>query len=294
MRKAELLFCVCVISLVPCCQRTDPITPINLQITSAVPSPFDGVKPGDERTIAGVKLCWCPPGKFTMGSPRGELERRPGEDQVEVTLTRGFWVGKYGVTQGWNGWPGAAGQLTEGGPGDDSPLTPSTTPRRRRSAETHRRGAVPGPRVGFRLPGAVDRLPAGRHATCWQLSSRRTSRASCSMEPKRGRRTGGRQRSALSATPGAFDMHGNIYEWCRDWFIRSCGRADPISDAKATARRQSTGDASACAAAGAMMVGVPDGVSLRFEPGGGKIGRLSVVSVVAGEFWACQGSNKKI
>jgi hypothetical protein len=54
----------------------------------------DGKRPGEERTIAGVKLCWCPPGKFTMGSPQEEPDRRPGEDQVEVTLTRGFWAGK--------------------------------------------------------------------------------------------------------------------------------------------------------------------------------------------------------
>ena len=58
------------------------------------PAAFDGTRAGDERTVAGVKLCWCPPGKFTMGSPPGEPERRPGEDQVEVTLTRGFWIGQ--------------------------------------------------------------------------------------------------------------------------------------------------------------------------------------------------------
>src|SRR5690349_19120257 len=50
-----------------------------------------GSKPGEEKTVAGVKLRWCPPGRFTMGSPPGEPERRPGEDQVEVRLTRGFW-----------------------------------------------------------------------------------------------------------------------------------------------------------------------------------------------------------
>ena len=35
-----------------------------------------------------------------MGSPPDEPERRPGEDQVEVRLTKGFWMGKYAVTQG--------------------------------------------------------------------------------------------------------------------------------------------------------------------------------------------------
>ena len=50
--------------------------------------------------VAGITLCWCPSGRFTMGSPPGEPERRPGEDQVEVTLTKGFWMGKYEATQG--------------------------------------------------------------------------------------------------------------------------------------------------------------------------------------------------
>jgi formylglycine-generating enzyme len=68
---------------------------------------FDGTKAGEERTVAGVRLCWCPPGKFTMGSPPDEPERRPDEDQVEVTLTRGFWAGKYEVTQG--DWKRVAG-----------------------------------------------------------------------------------------------------------------------------------------------------------------------------------------
>lgn len=54
------------------------------------PQAFTGAKAGDEREIAGMKLCWCPAGRFLMGSPRDEPERRPGEDQVEVTLTKGF------------------------------------------------------------------------------------------------------------------------------------------------------------------------------------------------------------
>src|SRR4051812_44684684 len=44
---------------------------------------FEGIKAGAETNVATVQLCWCPAGKFIMGSPRHELERRPGEDQVE-------------------------------------------------------------------------------------------------------------------------------------------------------------------------------------------------------------------
>jgi hypothetical protein len=44
-----------------------------------------------------------------MGSPPGEPERHPDEDQVEVTLTKGFWMGKYEVTQGQ--WKAVMGKL---------------------------------------------------------------------------------------------------------------------------------------------------------------------------------------
>ena len=62
---------------------------------------FAGHKAGDERKVRQHHAsCWCPPGRFTMGSPASEPERRPGEDQVEVTLSQGFWMSKYEATQG--------------------------------------------------------------------------------------------------------------------------------------------------------------------------------------------------
>src|SRR6187549_3902834 len=72
-------------------------------------SDIAGSAAGEEREIAGVKVCWCPPGKFMMGSPRSEPERRPGEDQVEVTLTKGFWMAKFETTQGQ--WKRVSGDL---------------------------------------------------------------------------------------------------------------------------------------------------------------------------------------
>src|SRR5262249_31753837 len=47
-----------------------------------------------------LKLIWCPPGKFKMGSPDSELGRHPDENQVDVTLKDGFWLGQTEVTQG--------------------------------------------------------------------------------------------------------------------------------------------------------------------------------------------------
>ncbi|HEV8062756.1 MAG TPA: SUMF1/EgtB/PvdO family nonheme iron enzyme [Gemmataceae bacterium] len=96
-----------------------------IQTPEPAQAAFTGSKAGDEREVAGVKMCWCPPGKFKMGSPPGEPERRPGEHQVEVRLTKGFWTGKYEVTQGqWKHVMGKLpGELTaELPPGDDYPV----------------------------------------------------------------------------------------------------------------------------------------------------------------------------
>ena len=50
----------------------------------------------------GVKMAfiWIEPGTFIMGSPESESGRQVNEGpQHEVTLTRGFYMGKYEVTQ---------------------------------------------------------------------------------------------------------------------------------------------------------------------------------------------------
>ena len=107
------------------CQRTASVTPAADPKIAVASDPFNGSKAGDEREIAGIKLCWCPPGRFTMGSPRNEPERRPDEDQVEVTLSKGFWTGKHEVTQGQ--WKRVFGKLpgeltSELLEGDDFPV----------------------------------------------------------------------------------------------------------------------------------------------------------------------------
>jgi formylglycine-generating enzyme required for sulfatase activity len=46
-----------------------------------------------------LQMVWIPPGKFLMGSPASETGRKPDEGpQTEVTLTRGFWLGRTMVT----------------------------------------------------------------------------------------------------------------------------------------------------------------------------------------------------
>jgi len=46
-----------------------------------------------------LEMIWVEPGTFTMGSPESEADRATHETQHEVTLTKGFYLGKYEVTQ---------------------------------------------------------------------------------------------------------------------------------------------------------------------------------------------------
>lgn len=82
------------------CQRGKPVRSAGASIKTVVASTFNGSKAGEHRDVAGVTLCWCPPGEFTMGSPPSEPERRPGENQVGVTLSKGFWMSRHEATQG--------------------------------------------------------------------------------------------------------------------------------------------------------------------------------------------------
>lgn len=70
------------------------------QISAA--DPMIGNEPGQVRDDNGLKmkLVWCPAGTFRMGSPKSEERRDKNEEQVNVKLTKGFWLGKFEVTQG--------------------------------------------------------------------------------------------------------------------------------------------------------------------------------------------------
>jgi formylglycine-generating enzyme required for sulfatase activity len=248
---------------------------------------FDGTRAGEEKTIAGVRLCWCPPGKFTMGSPPDELERRPDEAQVEVTLTRGFWTGKYEITQGdWKRVAGKLpGQLTAELPeGDDYPVgnvnfAEAEAFCRKLTEMALRSGELPGG-WEFRLPTEAQWEYACRAGTTTATAFGNTlssKQANFKGKPYNGAEPGpslGKAVRVGSYPPnpwGLHDMHGNTFEWCRDWYhARLPGGVDPdLHDARSTAQQNRTGGASRVRRGGAW---TDDGwpcrsaFRLRFEP----------------------------
>jgi sulfatase modifying factor 1 len=235
---------------------------VMLAATSDQPDGIEGRKAGDQRTIAGVKLCWCPSGKFTMGSPPGEPERRPVEDQVEVTLTRGFWAGKYEVTQGdWKRVVGKLpGDLTAELPeGDDYPVgnvnfAEAEAFCRKLTEIALKAGDLP-EGWEFRLPTEAQWEYACRAGTTTATSfgDRLSSKqANFKGKPYNGGEAGPSlgKAAAVGRYPpnpwGLHDMHGNTFEWCRDWYhAKLPGGIDPdLRDARATAAANRDGTSS--------------------------------------------------
>ena len=251
------------------------------------PPSFRGRNAGDEREVGAIKLCWCPPGRFVMGSPPGEPERRPGEDRVEVTLTRGFWMTKYEATQGqWNRVVGTLpGPLTAELPaGDDFPVGNVNFGEaedfcRKLTDRSRQIGDLPRD-WEFRLPTEAQWEYACRAGTTTATSF--GDRLSSQQANFKGRPYNGAEAGPSlnrAARVGSYpanawklhDMHGNIFEWCRDWYhARLPGGADPdLYFAKSSATKSEHGEISRVRRGGCWAdEGWPcrSAFRLRFEP----------------------------
>jgi formylglycine-generating enzyme len=258
-RAAALCF---VLTVVACRRGAAPAVETWGAADAVASEAFDGRLPGEQRDVAGLRLCWCPPGRFVMGSPPDEPERRPGEDQVEVTLTRGFWMAACETTQG--AWRRVVGPLP--GPptaelpaADDLPVGNVNFA----EAEAFCAALTAQARAAGELPAAWEfRLPTEAQ---WEYACRAGTTTATSFGDALGSRqanfrgrpyNGGEPGPSLGrAAPvgsypanawGLQDLHGNTFEWCRDWYHRALpGGADPdLHDAAASASRSEHGDRS--------------------------------------------------
>jgi len=217
---------------------------------------FFGKQAGEAREVSGVKLVWCPPGRFRMGSPANEVERRYDEAQVDVTLTKGFWMGRYEVTQGqWQRVMGAFMQPQNKGAGDDYPVywvsyVEAEEFCRKLTAQARDAGALP---AGweFRLPTEAQWEYACRAgattATAFgdKLSNQQ---ANFQQKPYNGAEAvpALKQAAKVGSYPanawGLHDMHGNVWEYCRDWYHGQLpGGVDPdLSNVKGVMNRDGT------------------------------------------------------
>jgi formylglycine-generating enzyme required for sulfatase activity len=191
---------------------------------------FVGKAAGQVRDDNGLKtkFVWCPSGKFMMGNPESENELI-SNDQVEVTLTTGFWLGKYEVTQSeWKQvmktepWKGLIGTKE----GADFPAAFVSW---NDSSDFCRKLTEQEREAGRLLVDWEYTLPTEAQ---WEYACRARTETSFSFgddesklgeyawfqnnagsaDEKHAQRIGQKK-----ANPwGIHDMHGNVWEWCRD------------------------------------------------------------------------------
>jgi uncharacterized protein (TIGR02996 family) len=211
-----------------------------------------GVRPvvPTRRNALGIAFALIPPGRFVMGSPGDEETRFDDEGpEHEVTITRPFYLGVFPVTQ--EEFKAALGfdpsRFREHGDGEEDVMGLNTD---RHPADTVSWQMAQALCVALSVrTGQVYRLPTEAE---WEYACRAgVSRAGPfhqgqalsslqanfdGREPFGGADMGPhlRRTAPVDTYPpnafGVYDMHGNVSEWCADWFDEDYYSRSPEQD----------------------------------------------------------------
>ena len=186
---------------------------------------------------ASLEMVWIDPGTFQMGSPSSEPGRDSDEGPVhEVTISQGFYLGKYEVTQGQ--WESVMG--TRPWQGQDYVRSGSEYPAVYVSWEDAQEFIR---RLNTSLDRNVYRLPTEAE---WEYACRAgtTTRWSFGDDESQLRHYAwyydnawdvgeqyGHSVGTKRANPwGLYDMHGNVWEWVQDWYAGNYYHSSPSVD----------------------------------------------------------------
>jgi formylglycine-generating enzyme required for sulfatase activity len=202
----------------------------------------------------GMKLAPIPAGKFMMGSPAKEKEREDKEVQHEVTISKPFYMGVYEVTQAefdkvmGKGQPWKRSIFNENRGG--GPDHPRENVKWYEAVEFCKRlSALPAEKQAgrtYRLPTEAEWEYACRAGTKTafhygnSLSSKQANFNG--NEPYGGAKKGPyleKTAKVGSYKPnawGLYDMHGNVAEWCSDYYDKDYYKSSPKTDPKGPAK----------------------------------------------------------
>lgn len=215
-----------------------------------------------------MKFCYCPPGKFQMGSSEGENGRLADEDQVGVEISKGFWIAQTECTQAQ--WlavmeinpsriiaPTRPVENMTWGECQDFPIKCNllkTVPRGWQMAlptEAQWEYAC--------RAGTTSLYSFGNDASQLHRYGNFADKTSSMLSGDRNQDDGMGDCSAkvarYVANPwGLYDMHGNVSEWCMDWYGESLPKGkDPKGAISGVVRVHRGGswrhDASGCRSA---------------------------------------------
>jgi formylglycine-generating enzyme required for sulfatase activity len=175
----------------------------------------------------GITLVSIPAGTFMMGSAADEEDRGDDEGpQTRVTLTRNFFLGATDVTQGqyeelMGMNPSDFKAVGKNAPVDSVSWDNAMAFCKKLTARERAAGRLP-PGYAFTLPTEAQ----------WEYACRAGTTTPYAGDPAEmawyGDNSGGKTHPVGTKRPnalGLYDMSGNVYQWCLDWYGKYPGGA---------------------------------------------------------------------
>ena len=201
---------------------TPPPPPAPLPVATfpvPVPAEFTGLL-SQLTSTTGIKLVLIPAGTFMMGSAADEPDRGDDEGpQTRVTLTQNFFLGATDVTQGQYEAIMGTNPSDFKAVGKDAPVDSVSWS----DAMAFCQKLTDRERAAGLLPsGYIFTLPTEAQ---WEYACRAGTAEAYVGDPAEmswyGDNSGGKTHPVATKLPnawGLYDMSGNVYQWCIDWY----------------------------------------------------------------------------